>query len=291
MARELFHVLRVKRLEDARGIQEERFQSRTRITQNNLKPTTSTSYRSSRLRFPWLVLRAMPVAAAFAAVLASAQDFRSPLILSSYSVAFGERQAGESSPPQTVTVVNIGPSPVHITSIAITGDYTQTNDCPEPPAALAKNDACQIKIVFKPSAVENRSGVLTVSQDAAGSGLTAALSGTGVLAGSEIMVSPSSLEFPDQKIGTRSAPQTVTVSNPGEIRALISNIDADGDFTIMPSSTCLGLGGHLAAKASCTVVVTFTPLGLGEREGKVKFTDDAKNSPQTVPLTGMGSAP
>jgi hypothetical protein len=238
-----------------------------------------------------MVLLAMPVAAVFAAVLASGQDFRSPLILSPYSVSFGERQAGEASPPQTVTVVNIGASPVHITSIAITGDYTQTNDCPAPPAALAKNDACQIQIVFKPSAAENCSGVLTVSHDAAGSALRATLSGTGVLAGSEIMVSPSSLEFPDQKIGTRSAPQTLTVSNPGEIRALISNIDADGDFTIMPSSTCLVLGGYLAAKANCTVVVTFTPLGLGERKGKVKFTDDAKNSPQTVPLTGMGSAP
>ena len=32
------------------------------------------------------------------------------------------------------------------------------------------------------------------------------------------------------------------------------------------------------------------PLAPGEREGKVKFTDDAKNSPQSVQLTGMGSA-
>ena len=39
-----------------------------------------------------MVLLAMPVAAAFAAVLASSQDFRSPLILSPYSVSFGERQ-------------------------------------------------------------------------------------------------------------------------------------------------------------------------------------------------------
>ena len=225
-----------------------------------------------------------------AAAVTSAQDFRSPLIVSPYSVSFGEMQVGKPSSPQAVTIVNTGASPVLIKGIAVRGDFTQSNNCPTPPAALATNDTCQIQVAFTPSAAETCSGTLTISHDAAGSALTVTLGGTGVLAGSEITVSPSSLEFPDQKIGTRSAPQTVTVSNPGEMRALISNIDVDGDFTIMPSSTCVSLGGPLAANVSCTVVVTFTPLAPGKREGKVTLTDDAKNSPQTVQLTGMGSA-
>ena len=87
-------------------------------------------------------------------------------------------------------------------------------------------------------------------------------------------------------MGTPSSPQTITLSNVGKRALLISSIDTDGDFTIMPSSTCETLQGYLLADSSCTVVVRFTPLGVGKRDGCVTFTDDAENNPQSVILTG-----
>ena len=253
--------------------------------EENLNRATRSRKSSSQRCLSWVGLLALPVALAFA----SPQDFRSPLILSPYSVSFGYAQVGKTSPPQAVTLVNTGVLPVHVTAVSVTGDFTQTNDCPVPPASLAKNDACQIQIVFRPSAGNLCSGTLTVSHDAAGSALTVLVSGTGTSGAAETEVSPSSLDFHDQKIGTPSAPQIITLSNPGKAPAFVSNIDAGGDFTIMPSSTCMQLDGPLAANSNCTVIVTFTPLGSGKREGRVAITDNAEKSPQIISLTGTGS--
>jgi hypothetical protein len=39
------------------------------------------------------------------------------------------------------------------------------------------------------------------------------------------------------------------------------------------------------------VSITFTPMALGKRTGTLTFTDNAVNSPQTVPLAGTGVKP
>ena len=42
---------------------------------------------------------------------------------------------------------------------------------------------------------------------------------------------------------------------------------------------------------TCTVIVTFTPTVLGLQTGTLSITDNAANTPQTVPLSGTGVAP
>jgi hypothetical protein len=44
----------------------------------------------------------------------------------------------------------------------------------------------------------------------------------------------------------------------------------------------------LAADASCTVSVTFTPTATGTRVAVLNVADSATTSPQTVNLTGTG---
>jgi hypothetical protein len=44
----------------------------------------------------------------------------------------------------------------------------------------------------------------------------------------------------------------------------------------------------VAAGASCTFNVTFTPGAKGSIKGAVTVADSASNSPQTVKLTGTG---
>ena len=67
----------------------------------------------------------------------------------------------------------------------------------------------------------------------------------------------------------------------------ISNITPSGDFAIS-ANTC---GATLAAKKSCKVSITFTPMALGALTGMLTFADNAANSPQTVPLSGTGVEP
>lgn len=219
---------------------------------------------------------------------ALAQDFRSSLILSPYSLSFGDVPVGKASDPQTITLLNSGAASIQINKIAVTGDFNQTNNCPVPPAQLAKNQTCGIEVTFKPSSAAPASGTIRVLHGGSTDLLSVSLSGTGTLSVPRINISPSRVNFPSQKIGTPSAPQTVTLSNSGKETLLVSSIDVAGDFTIMPSSTCESLRGPLAPEASCSVMVTFTPLGAGKRDGRITFTDDAEDCPQDVTLSGIG---
>src|ERR1700728_2331248 len=93
-----------------------------------------------------------------AALTLHAQDFHSPVILSPYSLTIGDVQVGAKSPPQPVTIMNTGNKVVHVLDVAVTGDFSQTNDCPAPPAALGFNKTCTIQVVFEPKDANAASG-------------------------------------------------------------------------------------------------------------------------------------
>jgi probable HAF family extracellular repeat protein len=114
--------------------------------------------------------------------------------------------------------------------------------------------------------------------------------GTGAISGPNVTLSPTSLTFSTQAIGTTSAAKTVTLKNTGTASLTIRSIAITGtnagDFA--QTHTC---GTTLAAGTSCTISVTFKPSALGTRTAALSITDNAKRSPQKVALTGTGVAP
>jgi hypothetical protein len=99
-----------------------------------------------------------------------------------------------------------------------------------------------------------------------------------------VSLSPISLDFGNQILGTTSAPQTITLTNSGTATLNISSIAATGDFG--QTNTC---GTSLAASANCTISVSFTPTTTaGARSGTLTITDTAPGSPHTVTLSGTG---
>lgn len=103
-------------------------------------------------------------------------------------------------------------------------------------------------------------------------------------------VSPASLNFGSQNVGTTSASQTVTLRNTGSGLLNISGITfagTGGDYT--ETNNC---GSQLTpaggAKDNCTITVTFSPTAGGSRPDIIQITDDSANSPQTVALSGSG---
>jgi hypothetical protein len=223
-----------------------------------------------------------------AALTLHSQDFHSPVILSPYSLTISDVPVGAKSLPQPVTIMNTGNKVVHILGVAATGDFSQTNDCPTPPAGLGFNETCAIQVLFEPKDANAASGTLTITNDVPGVGpFIVMLSGSSSQGTSQIAVSPPSLQFDAQALGNTSAPQTATVSNSGKKAAQIATIAVSGDFTIMPSSTCNSIGQTVAPGASCTIVVTFGPLEPGERKGEVTINDDAEGSPRKISLSGM----
>ena len=101
--------------------------------------------------------------------------------------------------------------------------------------------------------------------------------------GPTLSASPTSLSFGNQAVGSASAAKTVTVSNTGTASASLSSVSAGAPFA--ETNTC---GSSLAAGASCTVSVTFTPTTGGAASGNLSVASSAPGSPLTVALSGTG---
>ena len=110
------------------------------------------------------------------------------------------------------------------------------------------------------------------------------LSGTG---SAPVTLSTGTLSFGAVVAGNTSSSKSVTLTNGQNASLSFDSIAASAGFAVA-TNTC---GAGIAALASCTVGVTFTPTTAGTLTGTLTFTDSAGNSPQTVSLTGTGSAP
>jgi len=102
---------------------------------------------------------------------------------------------------------------------------------------------------------------------------------------SGVALCPGTLTFETQLIRTASTPQTITLTNSGSATLNITSIDASANF--IRRNNC---GSSVAVGASCNITVGFLPQGIGTLTGAVTITDNAPNSPQTVSLSGVGTA-
>ena len=120
---------------------------------------------------------------------------------------------------------------------------------------------------------------LSITDNAHGSPLRAAPA---------VSLSSTSLTF-SQQVGTTSKAQTVTLSNTGNATLSITSLAVIGTNSrnFAETNTC---GSSVAAGAHCTISVTFTPPASGSRTASVSITDNASGSPQTVSLSGTGTA-
>ena len=209
--------------------------------------------------------------------------------LSPSSLTFASQAVGATSAAQTVALNNTGNSALSITSVALTGtnasDFAQSNNCGSSVAAAAQ---CTINVTFKPTASGTRTAAVTLTDNATGSPQTVSVTGTGTAAVASL--SPTSLTFASQAVGATSAAQTITLNNTGNAALSITSLALTGtnasDFA--QTNTCGSQS--LAAGANCTISVKFTPSASGSRTASVSITDNASGSPQTVSLSGTGTA-
>jgi sugar lactone lactonase YvrE len=104
----------------------------------------------------------------------------------------------------------------------------------------------------------------------------------------------AALFFASTNIGSTSASQPVTVSNPGNQPLTPTNLAITANFTQVPSGggDCAS-STQLSSSGQCFVAVAFAPTASGTLIGTVTLTDNALNnsaSAQTVQLSGSGSA-
>src|ERR1035437_10722805 len=117
------------------------------------------------------------------------------------------------------------------------------------------------------------------------SGFGASSHASPLVAVPKVALSPASLSFSSQPVGSSSAAQQVTLTNHGTAALKVTQIAATGDF--FQTNTC---GSSVAVGASCTISVSFAPTAAGARGGWLSFTDNATGSPQSINMLGTGQA-
>ncbi len=217
--------------------------------------------------------------------------------LSPASLTFESQTTGTTSPAQSASLTNSGSAPLSISGIAVAGtnagDYAQTNTCPLAPSTLAAGASCTISVTFTPTTTGTRTAAVRVTDDASGSPQEISLTGTGTSPAATVTLTSGTLAFGGQRVGTASGALSTTLTNSGNAPLTISSIAIAGadaaDYS--QSNTCPLAPSTLAAGAACTISVTFSPTATGSRSAHVSVVDDAADSPQTVALTGTGTAP
>jgi hypothetical protein len=192
---------------------------------------------------------------------------------------------------QTVTVTNSGSAALAITSIVASVNFTETDNCVGQSVAVGATCTINVSFVIAAASPGGSSGSVTITDNAADSPESVALSGPQVSPPGAVLL-PMSIVFGGQPIGLSSSAQTVTLINPpngnGFVAPLIiSRVTTNGDFTILqnacPSSLVSGANG-------CSISVTFSPTMSGMRTGTLNVFDNGPStgSLQITQLSGTG---
>ena len=205
------------------------------------------------------------------------------------SLSFASQAVGTTSPAQLATLKNTGNAELYITSITASGHFAETNNCG---STVQAGSACTLSVTFSPTASGTITGAVTLTDDApemAQGGVSRQellLTGTGASgSGPAVILSPSSLTFAAEILGTTSEPQQVMLTNLGNAELDITSITTTGDFALT-NQFCTTV--PLPPDDNCYFSVTFTPTGRGTRSGAIAITDNAPGSPQQFVLTGTG---
>ncbi len=200
------------------------------------------------------------------------------------SLTFLSQPVGTASAAQTITLENTGAVALVPTSISVTGNFSEVDNCAG--ASVPVNGSCAIQVSFEPAEEGPQSGEISIDANVSGGQITVNLSGSATAA-TVVTVSPDELSFDSEAVGATSAPLAVTVANSSSVAIPIGSVTVSAPF-FLASNAC-GTA-TLAPDADCQIQVEFTPAQPGAAAGTLTLTDGAGT--QTVALAGTGlSAP
>jgi sugar lactone lactonase YvrE len=104
----------------------------------------------------------------------------------------------------------------------------------------------------------------------------------------DVTLGPASATFDNVPTGGSASPQAFTLTNnsTAALTSLVVTVAGTNPGDFSQNNSC---GSMLAASASCTINVTFSPTVVGTRSATLQVTDSDPSSPQTAALTGFGT--
>jgi uncharacterized repeat protein (TIGR03803 family) len=208
------------------------------------------------------------------------------LTFSPASLSFTNVLVGSTSNAKTITVTNSSAAAINISGIAASGNYSAAGSGATPCGGpLAAGSKCTISVTFSPTEPGTTAGAITITDNGVIASQYYKLTGTAVL---PVTLSPASLTFASQSVGTTSSPSKVSLTNNQSVTLDISGIVASGDYAITLDGTT-PCGASVPALGKCTFGVEFAPSSTGKIKGVVTLSTNASGSPQEVKLTGTGN--
>jgi 6-phosphogluconolactonase (cycloisomerase 2 family) len=202
----------------------------------------------------------------------------SPITLTPSTLTFGNQTIDLTSVAQSVIIKNTGATSLSLT-FAASGSYVKSNPgsgaCS---SSLGAGASCTIDVQFSPAILGAVDGSVSVSYSGANSPQVVGLTGTGV---GQVTISPTSIAFSPQQVGTTSAIHKLTVTNNSSSAISVDSIVPSTDFK--ETNTC---DGSIAVGSNCVISASFAPTRGGSLSGSIIITDSATNSPQIVDLSG-----
>ena len=223
-----------------------------------------------------------------------------PLLdVSRTSISFGRDAEGVEF-VQPLFLTNVGDGPLTLSGFPITGknpsDYHVGGPCTDT-SALFPGGRCRLDVIGALSLLS--SATLTIQSDSAAGPVVVSLSGTpssDIARG--VFATPPWIDFDRQPLGTTSAPQALTITDPERIALIFESVEITGknaaDFSM--TSDCV-VGRQYVNNGGCSATIAFSPGGNGPRAAEITFRGHPPTTPPipgfvtlSYSLTGVGGA-
>jgi hypothetical protein len=217
--------------------------------------------------------------------------------------AFGYTLLGTTSPPESFTLTGFNNDPITVQVANSSGQVIDPSTSPFviTQGSYCSSTPCTVSVVFAPTAANTSptdlytaSGGIIISDLFSSQVTLVPLSGLHDLATppppTTVSVSPSSLTFDPQTVGSVSSGQTLTLTNTGnqllDVVILITGANP-GDYVL--SNPCSQLAPAGQGLNTCTFFVQFSPTATGTRTANVQIVSNNIFSPDLISLTGTGN--
>jgi hypothetical protein len=201
------------------------------------------------------------------------------------AVTFTKTAVGIISNARSITVTNTGTDSLTISSFSISLLEFQLADG-WAPITLSPGGKETYQIRFAPDAPKTFKGQFSITITGVTNSIVVSLAGTGSATTAAAQVTPTTLTFGPQPLGTTSAPQTVTVRNVGTSNLMVTAA------SLLPPFSVSGFTGSttLTPGQSLSVQVSFFGTQAGSYNSTLVFSHDVVNS-SGAGVSGTAVAP
>ncbi|MGB0033913.1 MAG: choice-of-anchor D domain-containing protein, partial [Candidatus Acidiferrales bacterium] len=198
------------------------------------------------------------------------------------SVNFGNLLTG-SSGSVSITLTNSGTASVTISAASASGAGFSISGLAVP-QTINPSSSTSFTAKFAPTTAGNASGSVSITNNAPGSPLSIALSGSATASQPQLTINPATWNFGSVNVGSSST-HSITLTNSGNAALTISAASASGaGFSMSGMAVPVTINPGLNA----TLTAQFAPTITGSGSGSISITSNAPGSPAAISLSGTG---